>query len=121
MWRNITALLLAILGAASAAASFDIAILNGRVMDPESGFDAIRNVGVADGRIATITEQVITGKETIDADCFLGKLGTRIRAFAQARLAVPRYHSAGEWTPISNSGPRRCGTPGTTRGTWANG
>ena len=36
------------------------------------------------------------GKETIDADCFLGKLGTRIRAFAQARLAVPRYHSAGE-------------------------
>jgi len=46
---------------------FDIVILNGRVMDPETNFDGIRNVGIKDGRIALITESEIKGKETIDA------------------------------------------------------
>ncbi len=44
---------------------FDIVILNGRVMDPETNFDGIRNVGVKDGKIAIITEASIKGKETI--------------------------------------------------------
>ncbi|WP_167608236.1 amidohydrolase family protein [Maribellus sediminis] len=46
---------------------FDVVILNGRVMDPETSFDAIRNVGVKDGKIALITEATIKGKEIIDA------------------------------------------------------
>ncbi|WP_100626940.1 amidohydrolase family protein [Algoriphagus formosus] len=46
---------------------FDIVILNGRVMDPETNFDGIRNVGIKDGIIALITEEDIKGKETIDA------------------------------------------------------
>ena len=46
---------------------FDVVILNGRVMDPETNFDGIRNVGVKDGKIAIITESEIKGKETIDA------------------------------------------------------
>ena len=46
---------------------FDVVILNGRVMDPETKFDGVRNVGIKDGRIALITEEAITGKETIDA------------------------------------------------------
>ena len=46
---------------------FDIVILNGRVMDPETNFDGVRNVGVKDGKIAIITEASIKGKETIDA------------------------------------------------------
>ena len=46
---------------------FDVVILNGRVMDPETNFDAVRNVGVKDGKIAIITEAEIKGKETIDA------------------------------------------------------
>ena len=49
------------------AQEYDLAILNGRVMDPESKLDAKRNVGVKDGKIAVITEDPITGKETIDA------------------------------------------------------
>lgn len=49
------------------AQEYDLAILNGRVMDPETKLDAIRNVGVKDGNIAVITEDAITGKETIDA------------------------------------------------------
>lgn len=36
-------------------------------MDPESGLDAIRNIGVKDGKIALITDQAIHGIEAIDA------------------------------------------------------
>ena len=46
---------------------YNVVILNGRVMDPETSFDEIRNVGIKDGIIITITEEKITGKETIDA------------------------------------------------------
>ena len=51
----------------SADTEFDLVILNGRVMDPETNFDGIRNVGVKDGKIALITEEKISGKETVDA------------------------------------------------------
>ena len=47
--------------------NYDVVILNGRVMDPETNFDAIRNVGIKDGVIVTITEKAISGKDTIDA------------------------------------------------------
>ena len=42
-------------------------INNGRVMDPETHFDAVRNVGIKNGRVATITEESLSGAETIDA------------------------------------------------------
>ena len=45
----------------------DLVILNGRVMDPETKLDAIRNVGIKDGKIVVVTEQAIDGSETIDA------------------------------------------------------
>lgn len=47
--------------------SFDLVIVNGRVMDPETNLDAIRNVGIQDGRIVAITEDSIDGSEAIDA------------------------------------------------------
>ena len=50
-----------------ASTEFDVVILNGRVIDPETNFDGVRNVGVKDGIIALITEEAISGKETIDA------------------------------------------------------
>ena len=46
---------------------FDVVILNGRVMDPETNFDSIQNVGILNGKIAIITDKAIKGKETIDA------------------------------------------------------
>jgi hypothetical protein len=49
------------------AREYDLVILNGRVMDPESGLDAVRNVGVKDGKIAAVTKKSIKGKEEIDA------------------------------------------------------
>jgi len=49
------------------AQTYDLVINNGRVMDPETKLDAVRNVGVKNGKIAVITTGSITGKETIDA------------------------------------------------------
>jgi hypothetical protein len=49
------------------AQDYDLVILNGRVMDPETGYDAVANVGVKEGRIAAITEEKITGKKIVDA------------------------------------------------------
>ena len=50
-----------------AARTYDLVILNGRVMDPETNFDDVRNVAVKDGKIARITTEAISGTETIDA------------------------------------------------------
>jgi dihydroorotase len=36
-------------------------------MDPDSGLDAVRNIGVTAGKIRTITTKSITGKDKIDA------------------------------------------------------
>ena len=49
------------------AQDYDIVILNGRVMDPETKFDKVSNVGIKDGKIVKITTEKITGKETVDA------------------------------------------------------
>lgn len=49
------------------AQQFDLVILNGRVIDPETKLDAPRNVGINGDKIAIITEETIQGKETIDA------------------------------------------------------
>ena len=47
--------------------SYSLVIEGGRVIDPESGLDAIRNVGVTGGRIESITDGDLEGDETIDA------------------------------------------------------
>lgn len=46
---------------------FDIAIINGRVIDPESNLDAIINIGIKDGSIQLITAKEIKGRNSIDA------------------------------------------------------
>lgn len=46
---------------------YDVVILNGRVMDPESGLDTVRNIGIREGKIAAISDQILAGKRGIDA------------------------------------------------------
>lgn len=48
-------------------ATYDVVIANGRVMDPESGLDAVRNVGISGGKIRAISTGALKGKQTIDA------------------------------------------------------
>jgi dihydroorotase len=47
--------------------TYNTVILNGRVMDPESGLDAVRHIGIRGGKIATITEDKLAGDSTIAA------------------------------------------------------
>jgi N-acyl-D-aspartate/D-glutamate deacylase len=49
------------------APQFDIVIEGGRVMDPEAGLDAVRTVGIRDGKIASISRSVLSGKRVLHA------------------------------------------------------
>jgi N-acyl-D-aspartate/D-glutamate deacylase len=46
---------------------YDRVILGGRVIDPESNLDAVRNIGLLEGTIAAITPQDLRGRATVDA------------------------------------------------------
>ena len=46
---------------------YDLVVQSGRVMDPASGLDAVRNVGIRDGRIEAISEGTLKGRRVIDA------------------------------------------------------
>jgi len=46
---------------------YDVVVLNGRVMDPESNLDAVRNLGIRGGKIQTITTRSLQGRTVIDA------------------------------------------------------
>ncbi len=49
------------------AQQFDVAIEHGRVMDPETSLDAVRNVGIKNGKIARISTETLAGRQTIEA------------------------------------------------------
>jgi N-acyl-D-aspartate/D-glutamate deacylase len=53
--------------ATAADRTYDVVIANGRVMDPESGLDAVRNVGLTAGRIAAVSAESMQGRRTLDA------------------------------------------------------
>jgi N-acyl-D-aspartate/D-glutamate deacylase len=46
---------------------YDLVIESGRVMDPETSLDAVRNVGIRDGKIAQISTTPLTGRRVIHA------------------------------------------------------
>lgn len=46
---------------------YDIVIAGGRVIDPQTKLDDVRNVGIREGRIAAITASALTGKRMLDA------------------------------------------------------
>ena len=46
---------------------YDIVISGGRVIDPETKLDAVRNVGIQEGRIARISEAPLQGRRVIQA------------------------------------------------------
>jgi dihydroorotase len=52
---------------AASAQQYDLVINHGRVMDPETGLDAIRNVAVQNKKIVAISTDAMHGKTVIDA------------------------------------------------------
>jgi hypothetical protein len=50
-----------------AAQQYDLVLAGGRVMDPETGLDAVRNVGIRDGKIARISSEALSGRRVVHA------------------------------------------------------
>jgi N-acyl-D-glutamate deacylase len=46
---------------------FDLVLANGRVIDPETGLDGIRSVGIRNGRIEVISRTPLRGRTVLDA------------------------------------------------------
>ena len=59
---------LAVLGHPLAAQRYDVVIAHGRVVDPASGLDAVRNVGIRGDRIAVISAAPLAGTRVIEAN-----------------------------------------------------
>src|SRR2546427_6584498 len=54
-------------GAAFAQARYDVVIHGGRVLDPETSLNAVRDVGIRGNQIAAISERRLVGTRVIDA------------------------------------------------------
>jgi dihydroorotase len=51
----------------AAAQPYDMVISRGRAMDPETGLDAVRDIGIRGGKIAAVSERPIEGRSVVDA------------------------------------------------------
>ena len=65
--RLITALAITGCMAAHAEDRFDLVIRGGRVVDPRSGLDSVRNVGIRGSSIAAVTEAPLEGASVVSA------------------------------------------------------
>src|SRR5215831_7412722 len=52
---------------AASPQSYDVVIQGGRVLDPETGLDGVRNVGIAQGKIRKVSTENLDGKRVISA------------------------------------------------------
>ncbi|MGC2532422.1 MAG: hypothetical protein WA424_05695, partial [Candidatus Sulfotelmatobacter sp.] len=50
-----------------AAQRYDLVIEGGRVIDPETGLDAVRNVGIRDGKVVRVSSEPLSGQRLIHA------------------------------------------------------
>jgi N-acyl-D-aspartate/D-glutamate deacylase len=67
MRKLIFTLAIALSAVTVAAQQYDLVLEGGRVIDPETGLDAVRNVGIRDGKIARISPEPLTGKRVLHA------------------------------------------------------
>jgi len=51
---------------AFAQSQYDLVLHGGRVIDPETSLDAVRDVGIRNGQIVVISDQPLSGKRVID-------------------------------------------------------
>ena len=65
--RKLAFLCLLAVGTLVSAQQYDVVLQGGRVMDPETGLDAVRNVGIGDGKILRITAEPLAGRRVVQA------------------------------------------------------
>jgi N-acyl-D-aspartate/D-glutamate deacylase len=56
-----------LLACTASGEQYDLVIANGRVMDPESGLDAVRSIGIIGQTIRAISASPLNGKDVIDS------------------------------------------------------
>jgi N-acyl-D-aspartate/D-glutamate deacylase len=49
------------------AQQYDLVLDGGRVIDPETGLDAVRNVGIRDGKIVRVSAESLSGRRVVHA------------------------------------------------------
>jgi N-acyl-D-aspartate/D-glutamate deacylase len=59
--------LLVLTTAIAAGQQYDLVIEGGRVIDPETGLDVVRNVGIRDGKIVRIAPEALSGRRVVHA------------------------------------------------------
>jgi N-acyl-D-aspartate/D-glutamate deacylase len=67
MHHLLLAVCLAFATSLAAAQQYDFVLEGGRVLDPETHLDAVRNVGIRDGKIASIATTPLSGRRIIHA------------------------------------------------------
>ena len=67
-WLIFFSCLLAFSTTIAAAQQYDLVLEGGRVLDPETGLDAVRNVGIRDGKIVRVSSDAMNGRRMIHAD-----------------------------------------------------
>ena len=67
VWTVLVVFFLATFACGRSAERYDIVFQSGRVIDPETGLDAIRDVGIRGDAIARISNERLTGQRVIDA------------------------------------------------------
>ena len=76
---------------------YDVVVLNGRVMDPESNLDSVRNLGIRGGKIQTITSKSLKGHTVIDAK---GLVYVADRENSRVQIFSPDGKFVKEWTDL---------------------
>ena len=104
---------------------YDFLIKGGRVIDPRSGTDAVRDVAVKDGRIAAVAERIPAARalKTVDASGLVvtpGLIDIHVHVFPGEKL---RDYAGGDWSVFPDGfALRNCVTTVTDAGTsgWRN-
>jgi N-acyl-D-glutamate deacylase len=58
---------LALVSSIAGAQQYDVVLEGGRAMDPETSMDAVRNIGIRDGKIARISSEALSGRRVVHA------------------------------------------------------
>jgi N-acyl-D-aspartate/D-glutamate deacylase len=65
--RKLMLMSVLLLSTVLSAQQYDLVIAHGRIMDPETGLDAVRNIAIEKGKIVRISSDPLSGKRVVDA------------------------------------------------------
>ena len=98
---------LAVSSGVVSAQQYDQVLEGGRVMDPETGLDAVRNVGIRDGKIVRISTEALSGRRVIAVKGLVVAPGFIDLHQHGQDLASQRVWTPGPWLSAWASSTRR--------------